>query len=196
MKYVKHITREMVRAAPDTLFVFGDNMVGAGYGGQAKELRGELNAVGIPTKWKPSMDEGAFFTDNDYTHVLPHLQRPYTWLCNHVLAGGEVVWPEDGIGTGYAQLLQRAPKIWAFVEVIRKDLEQLALHTTNDATRGRYAIDLIIKYGGIDGEHHKNWVLDQVMRVLAGDQYAKMVAEACVGEDGPNTYTWDCGTPP
>lgn len=58
------------------------------------------------------------------------------------------------------------------------------------------ALDLILRYGGIDGSHHKTWVLDQVVRLLAGDGYEAWVAEARAGEDGPETYAWDVGTPP
>jgi molybdopterin biosynthesis enzyme MoaB len=58
------------------------------------------------------------------------------------------------------------------------------------------AIDLIVQYGGTDGAHHKDWVLDQVVRKLAGDNYEQVVKGACAGEDGPNTYTWDCGIAP
>lgn len=58
------------------------------------------------------------------------------------------------------------------------------------------AIELAVKYGGIDGAHHKQWVIDQMVRALAGDRYDAIVAEACNGEDGPNTYDWDTGTPP
>jgi hypothetical protein len=47
---LKHITREMVRADPSTVFVFGDNMARNGLAGQAKEMRGEPNAIGVPTK--------------------------------------------------------------------------------------------------------------------------------------------------
>jgi hypothetical protein len=31
-----------------------------------------------------------------------------------------------------------------------------------------FALYFIDHYGGIDGEHHKNWVLDQVARILNG----------------------------
>lgn len=58
------------------------------------------------------------------------------------------------------------------------------------------AIELAVCYGGIDGSHHKNWVIDQMVRKLAGNQYEEIVKEACNGEDGPNTYTWDCGIAP
>lgn len=58
------------------------------------------------------------------------------------------------------------------------------------------AIDMVVRYGGIDGDHHKSWVLDQVVRVLAGDDYERIVREACDGEDGPDTYEWDVGIAP
>lgn len=59
-----------------------------------------------------------------------------------------------------------------------------------------YAIELAVRYGGIDGAHHKMWVIDQMVRALAGDDYARIVAEACDGEDGPDTYEWDVGIAP
>lgn len=57
-------------------------------------------------------------------------------------------------------------------------------------------IDLFIRYGQIDGEHHKAWVIDQALRIVCGDKYDTMVASSCAGEDGPNTYEWDCGIAP
>ena len=48
------------------------------------------------------------------------------------------------------------------------------------------AIELAVRYGGFDGDHHKTWVIDQMVRALAGDKYEEVVAEACDGEDGPN----------
>lgn len=58
------------------------------------------------------------------------------------------------------------------------------------------ALDLINRYGGIDGEHHKQWVIDQVVRILAGDDYADWVAQHKAGDDGLNTYDWNEGVPP
>lgn len=59
----------------------------------------------------------------------------------------------------------------------------------------KQALDLIEQYGGIDGGHHKQWVLDQLVRVLA-DDYDQWVKDACAGEDGPDTYEWDEGIAP
>lgn len=58
------------------------------------------------------------------------------------------------------------------------------------------AINLAVRYGGIDGSHHKDWVIDQIVRVLAGNKYDKIVQKACEGEDGPNTYSWETGIAP
>lgn len=58
------------------------------------------------------------------------------------------------------------------------------------------AIDLAVRCGGIDGDHHKAWVIDQMVRLLAGDGYADVVREAKAGEDGPETYEWNEGIAP
>lgn len=58
------------------------------------------------------------------------------------------------------------------------------------------ALEVISRYGGIDGGHHKQWVLDQVVRALTGNGYAAWVEKQKDGEDGPNTYDWDEGIAP
>jgi hypothetical protein len=57
------------------------------------------------------------------------------------------------------------------------------------------ALKLIAEYGGIDGGHHKQWVLDQLARILSLD-YDQWVKEYQDGEDGAETYTWDIGIAP
>ena len=58
------------------------------------------------------------------------------------------------------------------------------------------ALLTIASFGGIDGEHHKQWVLDQVVRNLTGDAYEAWVKEQRDGEDGPHTYDWSEGIAP
>lgn len=55
---------------------------------------------------------------------------------------------------------------------------------------------VIAECGTTDGAHHKMWVIDQMVRVLLGDDYAAWVEAFCDGEDGPNTYEWDTGIAP
>jgi hypothetical protein len=58
------------------------------------------------------------------------------------------------------------------------------------------ALLIAIQYGGIDGAHHKDWVIDQIVRALAADEYDQIIAEARDGEDGPETYDWETGIAP
>lgn len=48
------------------------------------------------------------------------------------------------------------------------------------------ALTLLVRYGQTDGEHHKQWCIDQVVRILSGKRYAALVptgeAAAILGE--------------
>ena len=55
---------------------------------------------------------------------------------------------------------------------------------------------LIAEYGGIDGGHHKQWIVDQIVRILTGPEYNEWVGMWEAGEDGPQTYKWDSGIAP
>lgn len=114
----KYITRQMLRAAPDTLFVFGDNLARHGMGGQAKEMRGEDNAVGLPTKCSPYQ----YMDDGDLPTVMAVAANDIDKLRRHLRAGGKVIWPSAGIGTGLADLEYRAPSIAKFYDGVLADL--------------------------------------------------------------------------
>lgn len=64
----------------------------------------------------------------------------------------------------------------------------------NDLEKIREALSIIDSYGGIGGEHHKTWVIDQVVRTLCGTEevYKKWVQDYTV--DG--AYEWDEGIAP
>lgn len=84
-----------------------------------------------------------------------------------------------------------------------------------------WALMWIGQYGGIDGSHHKNWVLDHAARSLHGtkviiklakwsngqeeykitldeptQEYKDWVKELKSGEDGPDTYGYNEGVCP
>lgn len=66
----------------------------------------------------------------------------------------------------------------------------------SDADRIELALELALDNGQTDGDHHKLWVIDQIVRVLTGDRYEQVITEYCDGEDGPETYEWDTGIAP
>jgi hypothetical protein len=121
---MQDISRGMLRLGRDILFVFGDNLAGTGFGGQAREMRGEPNAVGLPTKRRPARDPGAYFTDADLPKVQRAAAPAIAQLRTHLAGGGSVVWPSAGIGTGRAELARRAPAIARFYEEVLAELSQ------------------------------------------------------------------------
>lgn len=123
----RSVTRAMVRANTEKMYVFGDNMEGRGLGGQAREMRGEPNTVGVPTKWSPERRETAYFTDED------RLNRDVWHAINHAFVemraalnnGRDVVIPAYGLGTGLAELPTRAPKLFAMIQAGIASLESV-----------------------------------------------------------------------
>lgn len=117
---IKHYTRELIRTNPDALFVFGDNMYRAGYGGQAAQARNEPNTIGIPTLWAPNHP----FTDADWDNpIVQGRIIASTGELVHALDNNvHVFWPSDGIGTGFANLANNAPRIWRELEAFRLGL--------------------------------------------------------------------------
>lgn len=121
---MRFITRETVRANRDKLFLFGDNLEHRGYGGQAAAMRGEPNAVGIPTKKSPSYNAGAFFTDLEFNQNKAAIDAAFAAITNSAADSiRAIVIPSDGLGTGRAQLDTRAPRTFAYLQ---KRLDELA----------------------------------------------------------------------
>lgn len=109
--FQKFIYREDCQANPDVLYVFGDNTLRRGLGGQAGSMRGEPNAVGVATKWEPGMDVGDFFRDDDFDECVAIIEEDLKPVVRALEHGEIVVIPLDGLGTGLSQLPERAPKI-------------------------------------------------------------------------------------
>ena len=118
IRIVKRYTRADLQAHPKERFVFGDNLMRVGRGGQARECRDEPNAIGIPTKHSP----WTFLKDDDLPFWRKATFGDFRLLENAIAEGRAIVWPEDGIGTGLAELETRAPEIWAKLQRRLADL--------------------------------------------------------------------------
>lgn len=57
-------------------------------------------------------------------------------------------------------------------------------------------LELIFQYGQIDGDHHKAWVIDQIVRILTGDKYKEWVKEYTYDEETGECYSWNKGIAP
>lgn len=65
-----------------------------------------------------------------------------------------------------------------------------------DGERIKAALDIASRYASVDGAHHKDWVIDQMVRALTGDDYNRFVTNAKHGDDGPDIYEWNEGIAP
>ena len=77
-----------------------------------------------------------------------------------------------------------------------EEIEKVIVEPDDLVKRVNLALDFAIRFGGTDGAHHKDWVIDQMVRTLTGENYEQVVAAARAGDDGPETYDWDCGIAP
>lgn len=109
----KYITRKDIQNNPRTLYVFGDNLVRKGMGGQAKEMRGESNSFGFATKRTPlhgSID--CYFVDSPEVNEIIKIE--FNSLKEFLSANSNyfttVVIPSDGIGTGLSKMPTYAPE--------------------------------------------------------------------------------------
>lgn len=113
-------TRDDVVNSPDSLFVFGDNDVGKGHGGQAI-IRGLPNTIGIPTKKYPSYQHSAYYTDAEYVININKIDAAIDKIRSLSKKYKHVVLPENGFGTGLADLENKAPKTFKYLtRAIRK----------------------------------------------------------------------------
>lgn len=79
-----------------------------------------------------------------------------------------------------------------YLDDIKEYIEFLEYNREENDSKISKTINLIEEYGWIDGDHHKTWVIDQILRILFGDYYNDWVEN--YEEDGE--YTWDTGIAP
>ena len=106
-----HISRADLRDEKDKIFLFGDNLTERGLGGQAKEMRGEENAIGIPTKKEPNNKPASFFTDKEFAENKNAIDKAFV----KIPKDKTLVIPKAGLGTGLAQLSENAPQTFAYL---------------------------------------------------------------------------------
>lgn len=123
--YSGWLTPALCARNPENWFVYGDNLLREGKGGQAV-IRDCPNAVGVATKRAPHMAPNAFFkegNDDDLQAVASDLDL--IWL--YLESGKTVVIPvtndlQPSLGLERAELPKRAPSIY---EMICEDVAEM-----------------------------------------------------------------------
>ncbi len=120
--YQKMIYREDCKRNPLVLYLFGDNERRSGMGGQAAEMRGESNAIGIRTKRAPGREDQDYWSDKQFDRNCVMIEEDLSRVKAHLRRGGTVVIPLDGIGTNRSEMEKRCPKTF---HVLRQTLTSL-----------------------------------------------------------------------
>jgi len=102
---------------PNKLYIFGDNFIRKGYGGQA-QIRDCQNSFGIATKFAPGTYEKDYFSDIMYDQCINIIKMDIDDLLQYLSTTSiidTVIFPVDGLGTGLSELPTRAPKVYKFL---------------------------------------------------------------------------------
>lgn len=123
--YQKMIMRQDILRNREALYIFGDNLDRKGFGGQAKEMRGEFNSFGIATKRAITHNyPNDYFFDSE-EDVIPILVKEFDALHDYLLRNNYsvIILPLDGIGTGLAKMPQYAPNALEYINFQLNQLE-------------------------------------------------------------------------
>lgn len=110
-------TVETTCYARNYLFLYGDNDIHRGKGGQAV-IRDMPNTYGIPTKKLPNNHPNSFYTDEEYDENVQKIKAAFDAVkrimhTSTIYEG--IMLPKDGFGTGLAQLNTRAPRTFQYL---------------------------------------------------------------------------------
>jgi len=106
--------------SPRTLFIFGDNDIKTGRGGQAV-IRFCKNSFGIPTKKYPNYRISSYYMDSDYDNNIIKIKYAIENLIKKSEDYDVIMFPKNGLGTGLSKMQIYAPKTLTSMNEIIKN---------------------------------------------------------------------------
>ena len=75
--------------------------------------------------------------------------------------------------------------------------DKFSIEQSDFEARIHAALEVARQYGPTEGGHHKAWVIDQMVRALAGEGYSDWINVVThVYKGGPLFFEWDPGIAP
>lgn len=96
------------------IFVYGDNNLRYGKGGQAV-IRDLKNTIGIRTKKEPKKNLDSFYTDLEYEDNIMRISEDIKKIVSLRESGHSIVFSDGGYGIGLAKLQIYAPRTLEFL---------------------------------------------------------------------------------
>lgn len=103
-----------IKSSPKKIFVFGDNNLRYGKGGQAI-IRDLSNTIGLRTKKAPNNQLSSFYSDLDLEENKKNIIEDILTIKDLQLKGNVVVFSNGGYGTGLSKLKEHAPKTFEYL---------------------------------------------------------------------------------
>lgn len=148
--FSERLTEARCLSEPNAIFLFGDNEIRRGKGGQAV-IRDCPNAIGIRTKRYPTMDTDAFWNDDDdsFTAQCKMIDEDLSEVSDAIFNGKTVYAPVTNenisLGTGRARLSELAPRTYDYLVNCLKNLDtQVFLRVGIVGSRRRLDKELIV----------------------------------------------------
>lgn len=170
----KMLTPAYLRKHPKTLFVFGDNDMRRGKGGQAVN-RDEPNAVGFRTKHKPTTNADAYYSDDNYTDNIRKMREDLDNI-KRLSVNYDSLYIMPGIGEGRALLKEKAPKTYKWMKnnLIamnnKPTLKRNPHHCPIEAEARRAASDPSFIHHEWYVEHHLEYVMAIAKAIVHSDE--------------------------
>lgn len=109
----------------DSLFIFGDNDKKIGCKGQACIRHSFVkNVVGIPTKKEPNFKTTSYYNDNELEINKQKINNAIDLILKRLKEEKFVgiILPKDGLGTGLADLKNKAPLTFEYLNLAIENL--------------------------------------------------------------------------
>lgn len=103
-----------IKSNPKKIFVFGDNNLRYGKGGQAI-IRDLSNTIGLRTKKAPNNQLSSFYSDSDLEENKKNIIEDILTIKDLQLKGNVIVFSNGGYGTGLSKLKELAPKTFEYL---------------------------------------------------------------------------------
>jgi len=103
------------------LYVFGDNTIRTGHGGQAS-IRDIKNSIGIATKLLPSQSNNAYFSDQyeEYQIIVNDIEKMIKKFKEEEYE--VLVLPYDGLGTGLSKMPEKSPELFKWMNSLLSEI--------------------------------------------------------------------------
>ena len=108
----------------------------------------------------------------------------------------EVIYMSDGTKVDYIDINHMDLGGEVSVDVFIEAIETLLTAYEKEKEKNNNVLGLIFEYGQTDGEHHKAWVIDQIVRIITENNYDKWVQHYEYDEETDEDYFWDVGIAP